>query len=104
MKNIYATRTHSFRGSPSNNERIYAERTAPLPICPHRKTVQKKIALIDRGVGRKFTYNRTLTASLLLADKLKRINDPLIGVMLPTSAGAALLYLPYSLAGRLLSS
>jgi len=59
-----------------------------------------KLAFIDRGLQRKFTYSRTLTASLILAAKLKTLDDPLVGVMLPTSAGAAIVLLALLMNGK----
>jgi acyl-[acyl-carrier-protein]-phospholipid O-acyltransferase/long-chain-fatty-acid--[acyl-carrier-protein] ligase len=64
------------------------------------KQNERKIAFIDRGLNRTFTYSRALSASLLLADKLKKINEPLIGIMLPTSAGAALVILALLMNGK----
>jgi acyl-[acyl-carrier-protein]-phospholipid O-acyltransferase/long-chain-fatty-acid--[acyl-carrier-protein] ligase len=61
---------------------------------------EKKLAIIDRGLNRTFTYGRALTASLLLAEKLKRISDPLVGIMLPTSAGAAFIILAVLMNGK----
>jgi len=64
------------------------------------KRHNKKLAIIDRGLNRKFTYGRTLTASLILADKLKRIDDTFVGVMLPTSAGTAIVILALLMSGK----
>jgi acyl-[acyl-carrier-protein]-phospholipid O-acyltransferase / long-chain-fatty-acid--[acyl-carrier-protein] ligase len=64
------------------------------------KQYEQKPAIIDRGLHRTFTYGRALSASLLLADKLKSIDDPLVGVMLPTSAGAALMILALLMNGK----
>ncbi len=54
------------------------------------KQFSNKVAIIDRTTGRRLTYSQTLIASLILADKFKRYQEGYIGVMLPTSAGAAL--------------
>lgn len=64
------------------------------------KVHNKKLAIIDRALNRKFTYGRTLTASLILADKLKRIDDTFVGVMLPASAGAAIVILALLMSGK----
>lgn len=61
---------------------------------------RKKLAFIDRSTGRRLTYGRCLTASLILADKLGRYRDDYIGVMLPTSAGCALTVLATVLIGK----
>jgi acyl-[acyl-carrier-protein]-phospholipid O-acyltransferase/long-chain-fatty-acid--[acyl-carrier-protein] ligase len=50
------------------------------------KQYERKLAVIDRTLGQRLTYGRTLAASLLLADKLKHFEDSFVGVMLPTSA------------------
>jgi len=60
-----------------------------------------KIAFIDRGLKKRFTYSRSLTACLVLADKLKRIESPLVGVMLPTSAAAAFVILALLMVGKI---
>jgi len=64
------------------------------------KQQNKKLAIIDRGVNRKFTYSRSLTASLILADKLRRIDDTFVGIMLPPSAAAAIAILALLMVGK----
>ncbi|NQV69099.1 MAG: AMP-binding protein [Pseudohongiella sp.] len=49
-----------------------------------------KMAFIDRSTGRDVTYSRALLASLLLARRFKKLERGRIGIMLPTSSGAAL--------------
>jgi acyl-[acyl-carrier-protein]-phospholipid O-acyltransferase/long-chain-fatty-acid--[acyl-carrier-protein] ligase len=65
------------------------------------KQYQNKLAIIDRGLQRRFTYSRALTASLLLADRLKPLDDTFVGVMLPTSAGAAIVELALLMGGKI---
>lgn len=57
-----------------------------------------KTAIIDRTVGRRVTYSKALIGSLILAEKFKRYDAGFIGIMVPTSAGAAL-----SILGTLMS-
>ena len=65
------------------------------------KQYKNKLAIIDRGLQRQFTYGRTLTASLLLADKLQQLDDTFVGVMLPTSAGAAIVAVALLMSGKI---
>jgi len=60
-----------------------------------------KAAFVDRGLQRRYTYRRALAASLVLADTLKGIDDSLVGVMLPTSAGAAIVVLALLMSGKI---
>jgi acyl-[acyl-carrier-protein]-phospholipid O-acyltransferase / long-chain-fatty-acid--[acyl-carrier-protein] ligase len=64
------------------------------------KQHNNKIAIIDRGLNRTFTYGRTLTGSLILAEKLKQFDDTFVGVMLPASAGAVIVILALLIAGK----
>ena len=59
-----------------------------------------KLFVIDRTAGRKFTYKRALIASLIISGKMKRYDPGFIGVMMPTSAGAALTILGTLMSGR----
>ncbi len=60
----------------------------------------KKLFIIDRTTGRRLTYSKSLMAALILADKLKRFEPGFIGVMIPTSAGAALTIIAALCSGR----
>ncbi len=60
-----------------------------------------KIFVNDRTTGQKVSYRRGLVASLILADKLNRYEPGFIGVMIPTSAGAALTILGALFSGRI---
>ena len=64
------------------------------------KRFERKLAIIDRGLQRNFTYRQALTASIILSKKLIRLNEPLVGVMLPTSASAALIILALLMNGK----
>ncbi len=59
-----------------------------------------KVAFVDRGLQRQYTYRRTLAASFVLAGALTEIDDSLVGVMLPTSAGAAIVVLALLMSGK----
>jgi len=64
------------------------------------KKFWKKIAYIDRTSGRKITYSKALTASLILTEKFKKFDQGFVGVMIPTSAGCALTVLGVLMSGR----
>ncbi len=49
-----------------------------------------KLAFIDRTTDKKVTYAKALIASIILAKKFKRYKSGFMGIMMPTSAGAAL--------------
>ncbi|MEK6649653.1 MAG: AMP-binding protein [Bacteroidota bacterium] len=59
-----------------------------------------KMFLVDRTTGRKLTYQRGLIASIILVEKFKQYGTGFIGIMLPTSAGAALSVLGALMSGR----
>jgi acyl-[acyl-carrier-protein]-phospholipid O-acyltransferase/long-chain-fatty-acid--[acyl-carrier-protein] ligase len=50
----------------------------------------KKIAFVDRTTGRDVTFQQSLLGALILARRFKKLERGRIGIMLPTSAGAAL--------------
>jgi acyl-[acyl-carrier-protein]-phospholipid O-acyltransferase/long-chain-fatty-acid--[acyl-carrier-protein] ligase len=64
------------------------------------KKVGGKPALIDRTTGKTVTYKKALIASLILAKKFKQFEPGDIGIMIPTSAGAALAILGALISGR----
>lgn len=64
------------------------------------KSKPKKAAIIDRTTGRTVTYQKALIASLILADKFKAYDGGFIGIMIPTSAGCALVILGALISGR----
>lgn len=64
------------------------------------KRFSGKTAIIDRTVDRRVTYSKALIGSLILAEKFK-LNDPgFMGIMVPTSAGAALSVLGALMSGH----
>lgn len=58
-----------------------------------------KIAFIDRTTGREITFQRALLASLILSRRFRKLEPHRIGVMLPTSSGAALAVVGAVMAG-----
>ena len=52
------------------------------------KTYSNKIAIVDKLIEKRFTYQQTLIASLIFSRKIKRFRERLIGIMLPNSAVA----------------
>lgn len=58
-----------------------------------------KIAFIDRSTGRDVSYSKALLASLILARRFKKQERGRIGIMLPTSSGAALAVIGATMAG-----
>lgn len=64
------------------------------------KKAGKKPAWIDRSTDKRMSYSQMLIASLILAEKLKRLDKGYIGVLLPTSAGCALVVIAILMSGR----
>ena len=64
------------------------------------KKYPKSVAIIDRSVGRRVTYDKALIASLILARIFRKERNDFIGLMLPTSAGAALATIGVLMAGK----
>jgi acyl-[acyl-carrier-protein]-phospholipid O-acyltransferase/long-chain-fatty-acid--[acyl-carrier-protein] ligase len=60
----------------------------------------KKLAIIDRTTGTRFSFSTTLIASLIFSKKLKKYKDGFIGVMIPNSAGSILTILGIVMAGK----
>lgn len=56
-------------------------------------------AIVDHTTGQTLTYKKALIASLILKEKLEELGEKNIGVLLPTSAGAALTVLGSWMAG-----
>ncbi len=59
-----------------------------------------KMAIIDRTLDRRLTYDKVLIASLIFADYVKRFKEGFIGVMIPTSSGSILSTLGVVMAGK----
>jgi acyl-[acyl-carrier-protein]-phospholipid O-acyltransferase/long-chain-fatty-acid--[acyl-carrier-protein] ligase len=64
------------------------------------KKYGEKTAIIDRTLDKKFSYSKTLIASMILTDKVKKYHDGFIGIMVPTSAGCMLSILGVLMAGK----
>ena len=64
------------------------------------KKYGNKLAFVDRYANRKLTYSKALIASLILSEKFKKYEEGFIGVMIPTTAGAALSVLAALMSGR----
>lgn len=64
------------------------------------KKFSGKTAIIDRTTEKELTYKKLLIASLILGKKIKKYDDDLIGVMLPTSAGSILSMLGCLVSGK----
>ena len=64
------------------------------------KKLGSKLFLDDRSTGRALTYQRGLIATLILSEKFKKYDEGFLGIMLPTSAGAALSVLAALMSGR----
>ena len=61
----------------------------------------KKLAVIDKSTGKNVTYSRALIGALILSSKFKRYDKGFIGIMIPTSAGAALATVGALMSGRI---
>jgi len=59
-----------------------------------------KLAIVDRATGRRVTYKAALLRSLVLERKLRACDQGLVGVMIPTSAGAILTVIAALMSGR----
>ena len=60
---------------------------------------KNKIAFIDAASKRQITYGQALIAALILARRFRRLERGRIGIMLPTSSGAALAVIGATMAG-----
>lgn len=65
------------------------------------KKQAKKMAIIDAALGKEFTYERALIASLMLAKHFRKTEGSYVGIMLPTSAGCFLSILGVIMAGKI---
>jgi acyl-[acyl-carrier-protein]-phospholipid O-acyltransferase/long-chain-fatty-acid--[acyl-carrier-protein] ligase len=59
-----------------------------------------RLAIIDRTRNAKLTYGRALIASLILANRFRKLTDHFVGVMVPNSAGSVLSVLGTLMAGK----
>lgn len=61
----------------------------------------KKLAVIDKSTGKNVAYSRALIGALILSSKFKKYDKGFIGIMIPTSAGAALATVGALMSGRI---
>ncbi|MGM0462529.1 MAG: AMP-binding protein [Fibrobacterota bacterium] len=60
------------------------------------------VAVYDRATNQEFTYNRLLTASCILSDRIRHsTKDSFIGILMPSSAGGIISTLAVLMAGRI---
>ncbi|MDZ7634265.1 MAG: hypothetical protein U5L72_07440 [Bacteroidales bacterium] len=60
-----------------------------------------KLAVIDKTTGKSVTYGRALIGALILSSKFRKYDKGFIGIMIPTSAGAALANVGALMSGRI---
>lgn len=60
-----------------------------------------KLAVIDKTTGKNVTYSRALIGALILCSKFRKYDKGFIGIMIPTSAGAALANVGALMSGRI---
>jgi len=65
------------------------------------KKHSKKFAIIDKTTKSKVPYSRALIGALILASKFRKYDEGFIGIMIPTSAGAALATVGAVMSGRI---
>ncbi len=61
----------------------------------------KKMAIIDKTTEKNVTYSRALIGALILSSKFKKYEKGFIGIMIPTSAGCALVTVGALMSGRI---
>jgi acyl-[acyl-carrier-protein]-phospholipid O-acyltransferase/long-chain-fatty-acid--[acyl-carrier-protein] ligase len=82
------------------------EHIKTLPSIPQAwiasaKKTGRKIALVDYTLGRELSGNQALAGSLMLTRRIRpKTREQNIGILLPTSAGGALLNMAVLLAGK----
>jgi acyl-[acyl-carrier-protein]-phospholipid O-acyltransferase/long-chain-fatty-acid--[acyl-carrier-protein] ligase len=64
------------------------------------KQYENKLAIIDRTLERRVTYQRALIGSLVLVGKFKKYEPGFLGIMMPNSAGSVLAILATLMGGR----
>lgn len=65
------------------------------------KKYKDKIAIHDTATRKKITYGQLLIACHIVAKKLKKHNDLMIGIMVPTSSGAIISIIASLMAGKI---
>ena len=64
------------------------------------KRNEKKIAIVDCATNQRVSYKSVLIRALILAEKLKDLDEGFVGVMVPTSAGCIYATLAVLMSGR----
>lgn len=64
------------------------------------KKYAKKLAIIDKTTGRSIDYSTALIGSLILCSRFRKYDEGFIGVMIPTSAGCALVSAALLMSGK----
>jgi acyl-[acyl-carrier-protein]-phospholipid O-acyltransferase / long-chain-fatty-acid--[acyl-carrier-protein] ligase len=64
------------------------------------KRFKGKIAIADRTMNRRVTYDKALIGTLILARKFRAYDEGFLGIMLPNSAGSILAILATLMSGR----
>lgn len=64
------------------------------------KKYAKKLAIIDKTTGKSIDYSTALIGSLILCNRFSKFDEGFIGVMIPTSAGCALVSAAALMSGR----
>ena len=54
------------------------------------KQYEKKLAIVDRTLNRRVTYERALIGALILTKKFQKFAPGFVGIMLPNTAGSVL--------------
>ena len=82
-------------------DRKHPDDLLPLRFIRNARKNWGKFAMAD-STGRELTYGRALTASLLMADWVKKhySQDAMIGLLLPPSVGGALANIGIAIAGK----
>jgi len=65
------------------------------------KRFPKKTAIIDRTTGKKYTYEKALTATLIYAKRIEKYGGRYIGIMLPTSAVCSFSFIGALISGKI---
>ncbi|MFZ1978158.1 MAG: AMP-binding protein, partial [Bacteroidota bacterium] len=64
------------------------------------KKYESKLAFVDKTTGGSMTYGKALIATLILSEKMKKYEEGLLGIMVPTSIGCSLAILGSLMSGR----
>jgi acyl-[acyl-carrier-protein]-phospholipid O-acyltransferase/long-chain-fatty-acid--[acyl-carrier-protein] ligase len=64
------------------------------------KQYEKKLAIVDRTLDRRITYERALIGALILTKKFQKFAPGFVGIMLPNTAGSILAILGTLMSGR----